>query len=60
MKTIKQGKLPEEKEHVATCRKCGTEFSFLEKEGQMIFDQRDGNYITIKCPYCNIDCTFGI
>jgi len=49
---IKRGTIPAERIYEATCRVCNTEVSFLQKEAKINYDQRDGNYLTIKCPVC--------
>ena len=57
MKIIKQGSLPEDRPYRSVCRRCNAEFEFLEKEGEVVFDQRDGNFVKIKCPCCGENCT---
>ncbi len=56
MKILKEGKRPEEKVYRHTCTNCKTLFEFLAKEGKTIYDQRDGNFITINCPLCIKEC----
>lgn len=57
MKIIKEGQLPQERLYVCTCDNCKTEFSFHQKEGKVVHDQRDGPYITIACPLCQQSVT---
>lgn len=57
MKIIKQGKLPEEQIYHSVCNYCKTEFEFAEKEGKVVFEQRDGDYVAIDCPLCKRRCT---
>ena len=53
MKIIERGVLPESKEYRATCRVCGTVFSFLPIEASPISDQRDGDCYAVNCPLCS-------
>lgn len=46
------GKLPGENKHRARCKYCGTVFRFLRSEATYESDQRDGDYLAIKCPLC--------
>lgn len=46
----KKGKLPSEKVYTASCRNCHTQFKFKQGEAEMVYDQRDGNYLKITCP----------
>jgi RNase P subunit RPR2 len=55
MKIIKEGKIPSERLYRTTCRHCKTVFEFLESEGNVRY-YRDGNYVEIICPICNIIC----
>jgi len=52
MKILKKGCLPKERRHVATCDNCRTKFEFQEGEAKMVSDQRDGDYLEVKCPLC--------
>jgi hypothetical protein len=52
MEIIKKGQPKNEKTYHATCRDCGTRIKFQRKEAKETFDQRDGNYLTVKCPVC--------
>lgn len=49
---IKQGKLPEDVEYEVECYKCRTIFSFKAKEAEKVYDQRDGDFLSINCPIC--------
>lgn len=56
MKIIKKGRLPGDKEFHADCRVCGCEFTFKQSEAiEIIYDQRDGDYMKVRCPFCNVD-----
>lgn len=55
MEILKKGTPPAEKEYEATCRNCGTEVRFKQHEGKVVYDQRDGDYITVKCSVCSRD-----
>ena len=50
MKIIQKGIPPIKKGHEVTCRNCGCVFSFLQEEAKTVYDQRDGDYLSIKCP----------
>jgi endogenous inhibitor of DNA gyrase (YacG/DUF329 family) len=52
MKILKKGKRPEDKVYHAECTNCNTEVEFKYSEAKHIFDQRDGDYLTVKCPVC--------
>ena len=52
MEILERGQLPSEKEYICTCRICKTKFKFKQSEGRVNYDQRDGNYIEVKCPIC--------
>jgi len=52
MEIIKQGTPPSEKVYEAECRKCKSVFRFKQLEGKITYDQRDGDFITVKCPVC--------
>lgn len=52
MKIIRHGVIPEEVPYQATCRNCHTEFEFLQREGKVTRDQRDGDFVSVHCPVC--------
>ncbi len=52
MHIIKRGTPPQEREYEATCRNCRTEVRFQQSEGTVTYDQRDGDFVTVKCPVC--------
>lgn len=60
MKIIKKGILPKERMHRAKCYNCKTEIEFKEEEAVIIYDQRDGNYLSITCPVCGSNITKSI
>lgn len=60
MKIIKKGKRPEDKKHRGTCHNCKTVVEFSQSEGVVTYDQRDGNFVTVKCPTCGQDITSAI
>lgn len=60
MKILKRGTPPEKRPYQTTCRICKTEFEFEEREGSVVYDQRDGNYVQIKCPVCRHHCMVGL
>lgn len=51
MKIIKPGML-ESVIYAAECRNCGCVFEFEKKEGEVVRDWRDGDFIRIDCPTC--------
>lgn len=53
MDVIKKGKLPEDNVYLGSCHHCGTVVKFMRSEGELVFDQRDGDYIEIECPLCH-------
>ena len=52
MKILKKGNKPEDRVYRNTCSNCRSELEFFAHETQLVSDQRDGNYFTIKCPVC--------
>lgn len=56
MKIIKKGVKMCDRLYKMECGDCGTVFEFKEKEGKVVYDQRDGDYIEIKCPVCKEKC----
>ena len=56
MKIIKKGAISEEKVYRIECNHCKCVFEIMEKEGSIIFDQRDGNYLQYDCPTCSRSC----
>ena len=60
MKIIKHGTAPGDNKHRATCHNCGTVIEFMQSEAERVFDQRDGDYLRIKCPVCPRDITKSI
>ena len=55
MKAIKEGMIPGNIVHRASCNQCKTVVEFLRSEGRISYDQRDGDFITIVCPLCRDD-----
>lgn len=56
MKIIRRGQKPEQRTHQHTCRECSTVFEFEQHEAKLVFDQRDGDFLQIKCPVCGTQC----
>lgn len=52
MEIIERGTPPEEKVYEGRCMNCKTKVRFKRSEGKVTFDQRDGNFVTVKCPVC--------
>lgn len=55
MRILTKGKLPTEKVYEVKCRYCKTRFEFKKGEAKEVDDQRDGTYLSIRCPLqgCN-------
>ncbi len=56
IKILKQGQLPEEITYKFVCRACLTEFTAQRKDGKLHSDQRDGQWLEVKCPLCGYSC----
>lgn len=52
MKILSYGKPPEERVHRLTCTNCYTVIEIKEGEGKVTHSQKDGSYISYKCPVC--------
>lgn len=50
MKILQEGKLPGNRAYRSQCRNCGTKFEFTALEATLVPDQRDGDYLEIRCP----------
>ena len=55
MKVLKHGKLPEKKKCEWTCKNCLARVEAMKKEGEMLYDQRDGNAVIFVCPECKVE-----
>lgn len=55
-KIIKQGSLPDHEVIETTCGNCKTIFTFTVIEADAVYDQRDGDYFKISCPFCSKFC----
>lgn len=53
MRVIKRGTPPSDRPYLVECRTCKSEIEFLRIEAKFTPDQRDGDYLTIKCPVCH-------
>lgn len=60
MEIIKEGKLPEDKEAEGTCNRCDTVIFVTRGEGEVVHDQRDGDYVVYRCPVCDNDITISL
>ena len=52
MQIIKRGVRPANRVYRASCDGCNSVIQFVHSEATVHIDQRDGNYLTIKCPVC--------
>lgn len=53
MEIIKRGKHPDEQKYDGTCRNCKTEVRFKKSEAEYVSDQRDGDFLRVRCPLCS-------
>lgn len=60
MRIVRQGRVPAKKEYRVGCDNCDTVFIFEEGEARYVSDQRDGDYLEIKCPTCKESVTYGL
>lgn len=60
IKIIRQGKNPKDIEHEGECRNCHTVFTFTRADAETVYDQRDGDFFRIACPFCKQDVTQGV
>ncbi len=42
------------------CRYCKAVFEFTKSETNVVFDQRDGKFMQLKCPCCSKDLTCNV
>lgn len=49
---ITRGIPPCETQYKCRCRSCMSVLKFVQSDGKITHDQRDGSFITIKCPVC--------
>ena len=54
---IQRGSVPSERSYQTQCRQCKTVFAFTEGDARRVFDQRDGDYLTLPCPACQSHVT---
>ena len=52
MKIISKGTIPKDRVYRVSCDSCSSKIEFIQGEGKIVYDQRDGNYISINCPVC--------
>lgn len=52
MKILRAGNLLELTVYRGTCRNCNCEVEFRHMEGEVVRDQRDGDFIRVNCPTC--------
>lgn len=49
---IREGFIPEQHPIRLECDNCHTIFEFAKSEAELVYDQRDGNFLKIACPMC--------
>lgn len=52
MRILSRGQRPEDTIHQGTCNTCGTRVEFTRAEGEITYDQRDGDFVRVNCPCC--------
>lgn len=52
MEIIERGEPPDERKYTGRCFTCKTKVKFRQSEATAHYDQRDGNYLEVKCPVC--------
>ena len=52
MEILSRGNDPAKRQYTGTCTTCGTRVRFLKQEAKYHSDQRDGDYLSVKCPEC--------
>lgn len=57
MEILERGKLPSEQVYVCTCGSCKSKLRFTQSEATVHYDQRDGDYVWVKCPVCSSTIT---
>ena len=53
---IEIGQKPGDKQYEVQCRACRTKFTFSRSDAKYTSDQRDGDFVSIKCPLCETMC----
>lgn len=56
MRVIKMGELPTETSYEFVCRSCKSTIIAKQHEGELVFDQRDGNFVRFVCPVEGCGC----
>jgi RNase P subunit RPR2 len=56
MKILRQGTIPTKRKYREICLNCTTFFEFLQDEGKITYDKRDGHFVSIHCPVCGQVC----
>lgn len=54
---LTRGLPPMEEKYKASCNKCRTTISFLRRDANHQSDQRDGDYLWVRCPVCQATIT---
>lgn len=55
MRIICQGSPPANIKYQFNCQNCSTVFEAEQREGEMVYDQRDGNFVKFNCPVCGFE-----
>lgn len=56
IETTKHGKLPEVERYAFECHICKTESLAQARDGNIVYDVRDGFYLKVQCPLCRQLC----
>jgi ribosomal protein S27E len=51
---------PNDRVYEVTCTTCKSDLRFKRQEGELLRDQRDGDFLEIKCPVCEDRVTCGV
>ena len=59
IEVIREGTPPENVSITFGCRACDSELKATRGDGELVSDQRDGDYIKYVCPVCKAVWTIG-
>lgn len=60
VEVLERGTPPGSRTRVTRCQTCRSKLRFKEADARLVPDQRDGDYLTFKCPVCHHDVTVAI
>ena len=53
MKILRHGNKHTKETYTLTCRECDSKILFEAKDGELVHDARDGDYLQFACPVCS-------